>query len=59
MVIIENGFTPYKTIATGTVNASRVIETMLGEDDFGTIEVGKMADLILVHGNPLDDVAEV
>jgi imidazolonepropionase-like amidohydrolase len=25
-------------------------------DDFGTIEVGKRADLILVGGNPLQDV---
>ncbi|HEV7554695.1 MAG TPA: amidohydrolase family protein, partial [Kofleriaceae bacterium] len=26
-------------------------------DDFGTVEVGKRADLVLLHANPLDDVA--
>jgi hypothetical protein len=58
-MLIENGFTPYEAIATGTVNASKVVEAMTGEDTFGSIEVGKRADLILVDGNPLEDVANV
>ena len=58
-ILIENGFTPYEAIAAGTVNASKVVEAMIGEDDFGTIEVGKRADLILINGNPLDDVANI
>jgi len=32
---------------------------MTGEGDFGTIEVGKRADLILVRGNPLEDVENI
>ena len=32
---------------------------MTGENAFGTIEVGKRADLILVNGNPLDDVKNI
>ena len=55
-ILIENGFTPFEAIATGTVNAARVAEEMVGSGDFGTVEVGKRADLILVDGNPLDDV---
>jgi imidazolonepropionase-like amidohydrolase len=41
------------------MQASRTVEAMIGVDDFGTIELGKRADLILVEGNPLEDVARV
>jgi imidazolonepropionase-like amidohydrolase len=58
-LMTENGFTPYEAITTGTVNAARVVAKMTGEGDFGTIEVGKRADLILVRGNPLEDVANI
>lgn len=58
-ILVENGFTPYETIATGTVDAARVVEAMTGEGNFGTIEVGNRADLILVTGNPLEDVANI
>ncbi len=58
-ILVENGFSPYEAIATGTVNASTVVERMVGEGDFGTIEVGKRADLILVKNNPLEDVANI
>jgi hypothetical protein len=59
LTLTKNGFTPYEAIATGTVNASKVVEEMIGVDEFGTIEVGKRADLILVRGNPLEDVANI
>ena len=58
-ILTENGFTPYEAIITGTVTASNVIQTMTGAGDFGTIEVGKRADLILVNKNPLSDVANI
>jgi imidazolonepropionase-like amidohydrolase len=58
-ILTENGFTPYEAIKTGTVNAAIVVEKMNGNRDFGTIEVGKRADLILVNGNPLEDVANI
>lgn len=58
-VLTENGFTPFEAIRTATVNASRVTEEMTGKDDFGTIEVGKRADFILLENNPLDDVANL
>jgi imidazolonepropionase-like amidohydrolase len=55
-ILVENGFSPYEAIATGTVNASVVAEQMVGERDFGTVEVGKRADLLLVNENPLEDI---
>ena len=58
-ILVENGFTPYEAIATGTVNAAIVVERMTGEGDFGTIEEGKRADLILVPDNPLEDIAVI
>jgi CubicO group peptidase (beta-lactamase class C family) len=58
-ILTENGFTPYEAIATGTVTAAKVVQTMTGEGNFGTIEVGKQADLILVNKNPLEDVANI
>ena len=44
---------PYEALLTGTRNAA--IASGDGED-WGTIEVGKRADLILLAGNPLDDI---
>jgi hypothetical protein len=56
-ILVENGFTPYEALVSGTVNASAVVEKMVGVDDFGTIEIGKRADLLLMDTNPLDDVS--
>jgi len=58
-ILIENGFSPFEALATGTVNAAIVVERMTGEGDFGTIEIGKRADLILVRENPLEDVTTI
>ena len=58
-VLVESGFTPYEAIQAGTVNAAAVVKKMTGNDDFGTIETGKRADLILVNQNPLEDIAHI
>ena len=55
-LMIENGFTPYEAIRTATVNAAEVINKMNGQGNFGTIEIGKRADLVMIDGNPLDDI---
>jgi imidazolonepropionase-like amidohydrolase len=47
------GATPMDAITIGTMNAA----TLLGvEKDFGSVVVGKVADLVAVQGNPLLDV---
>jgi imidazolonepropionase-like amidohydrolase len=54
--MVKCGFTPYQVIQSGTKNVGDYFK---GKDDFGTVAVGKRADLILVHGNPLKDVANI
>ncbi len=48
------GATPMDAITIGTMNAA----TLLGvEKDFGSVSVGKVADIVAVQGNPLTDVS--
>jgi len=51
---VDAGMTPYQVISSGT----RVVGDYFGEN-FGTIAVGQSADLILVDGNPLEDIENV
>ena len=51
---VENGMTPYEVLEAGT---RRVAEHFDAADDFGTVEVGRRADLLLLTANPIDDVA--
>ena len=53
-LLVESGLTPMEAIVAGTRNAADVIRRA---DDLGTIEPGKLADLIAVAGNPLTDVS--
>ncbi|MBW2441335.1 MAG: amidohydrolase family protein [Deltaproteobacteria bacterium] len=54
--MVENGLAPYEALQLATVHAAEVINRMNRSGNFGTIEVGKKADLVLVDGNPLDDI---
>jgi imidazolonepropionase-like amidohydrolase len=49
----EAGMSPYEILKSGTVNVG---EYFANEDDFGTIEPGKRADLVLLDANPLEKV---
>lgn len=50
----QSGLTPFEAIQTATVNPARFLGK---ENEFGTIAVGKRADLLLLERNPLEDVA--
>ncbi len=50
---VAAGFTPMEALQTATLNPA----TFLGmEDRLGTIKKGKLADLVLLDANPLDDI---
>jgi imidazolonepropionase-like amidohydrolase len=46
--------TPMQIIQAGTRNAAVVIGL---EDEVGTLEVGKIADILVVDGDPLKDIS--
>lgn len=55
-LLVEAGLTPMEAIVTATLNASRHVQM---EDEIGTLEVGKFADIIAVDGDPLADITEL
>jgi len=55
-MLVDAGLSPYEAIEAGTRNAA---EAMGKSDEFGTIEIGKRADLILLEDNPLNDVGNI
>ena len=50
---VDAGLTPYQALRSATLGAAEFVGAT---DQFGTVEVGKTADLILLSENPLDDV---
>jgi hypothetical protein len=55
-ILVQNGLSPYEAIRTATVHSADVVNRMNGKGNFGTIEVGKKADLVMIAGNPFDDI---
>jgi imidazolonepropionase-like amidohydrolase len=54
--MIKAGLTPYQVLEAGTHNPAIYLKAA---SEFGTVETGKRADLILLEDNPLKDVANV
>lgn len=52
-VLVEAGLTPMQAIQAGTRVGA---ELLRWSDRLGTVESGKLADLVAVAGNPLDDM---
>jgi len=57
LVLTANGcgIAPVEVLISATGTAAQA----LGRDDIGIIAPGKIADLLVVHGNPLDDIAAI
>jgi imidazolonepropionase-like amidohydrolase len=51
--VVKAGLTPYEALVSGTRNVARFLGT---ENDEGTIAIGLKANLIVLNGNPLQDV---
>jgi imidazolonepropionase-like amidohydrolase len=52
-LLMDAGLTPMAVIQAGTQNAARVCGH---GQELGTLEPGKLADVIIVEGNPLEDM---
>ena len=53
MWALGEAMTPLEALRAGTISAARFIGL---EQDIGSIEVGKLADLAVLDNNPLDDI---
>ncbi|MBN1318482.1 MAG: amidohydrolase family protein, partial [Anaerolineales bacterium] len=51
--IVSGGFSPMEAIKIGTVNGAHLMKM---SDKIGTLEKGKLADVVIVQGNPLEDI---
>jgi len=55
-MMVASGLTPFEVLVTGTRNPAIYFGT---PEEFGTVEVGRRADLILLEANPLEDIGNV
>ena len=50
---VAAGFSPLEALQTATLNPAKFLGR---ENELGTIEKGKLADMVLLDANPLDDI---
>ncbi len=50
---IDAGFSPLEALQTGTLNPAKSLKAT---DSLGTVQEGKLADLVLLNGNPLENI---
>ena len=51
--LVAGGLSPAAALRAATSDAARIIGV---ERDLGTLERGKLADIVLLDANPLDDI---
>ncbi len=52
-LFVRAGLTPLQALQTATLNPARFMGRLA---ELGTVETGKLADLVLLDANPLDDI---
>ncbi|KPK80418.1 MAG: amidohydrolase [Gemmatimonas sp. SM23_52] len=55
-LLVEAGFSPVEAISIATLNGARYLEM---DDRLGTISVGKLADLVVVRGDPTTNIHDI
>jgi imidazolonepropionase-like amidohydrolase len=55
-LLIEAGFTPVEAIRIMSLNGARVLGV---DDQLGSIESGKLADLVVIRGNPISNHGDI
>lgn len=53
-LLVESGLSPYEAMQAATTNAAKYLEV---RDELGTIEAGKIANLVLLSENPLESIS--
>jgi imidazolonepropionase-like amidohydrolase len=56
LLMVENGLTPMQAIVASTGNAARLLHV---DKYTGTLEVGKLADVVVVNGDLLGDISKI
>jgi imidazolonepropionase-like amidohydrolase len=51
---VAAGFTPLEALQTATINPARFFRKT---SDYGSVQAGRVADLVILRSNPLDDIA--
>ncbi|HQZ64618.1 MAG TPA: amidohydrolase family protein [Planctomycetaceae bacterium] len=52
--MVEGGMSPMKAIQSATMEGAKLLRV---SDRLGSVEPGKIADIVSVNGNPLDDIS--
>src|SRR5690606_11009948 len=54
-VFVEAGLSPFQALQSATIHAAEAVGV---EKDLGSVEVGKLADMVLVDGDPLNRIQD-
>jgi Tol biopolymer transport system component/imidazolonepropionase-like amidohydrolase len=52
-MLVQGGFSPFEALRAATIDGARYFGM---DEEIGSIEPGKLADLVVIDGNPLDDI---
>ena len=53
---VDAGLSPYDAIRASTINVAKNIGV---DGDLGTLEVGKIADMVIIDGDPLNEITDI
>jgi Tol biopolymer transport system component/imidazolonepropionase-like amidohydrolase len=56
VMFVDAGLTPYEAIRSATINVAKLIGV---DKSVGTLEVGKAADMVVLDGDPLNNITDI